>query len=186
MLFDIKNITKADLQALIDNQIFENRELEYKNYSFTGGKLQDKQKAKLMKEIAAFANTNGGTIIIGMQEDEDHLPTKLCGAGMGIGDFDSWLSSFKELVLSRIRPHLHGVDCVPVEVGDDNIAIVVSVPKSYARPHSFGTEIKTNFLCVMSMVLCTWTLMICGKNFYIQMGYKIKLEILDGIEYLLF
>ena len=134
MLFDIKNITKADLQALIDNQIFENRELEYKNYSFTGGKLQDKQKAKLMKEIAAFANTNGGTIIIGMQEDEDHLPTKLCGAGMGIGDFDSWLSSFKELVLSRIRPHLHGVDCVPVEVGDDNIAIVVSVPKSYDTP----------------------------------------------------
>lgn len=145
MLFDIKNITKADLQALIDNQIFENRELEYKNYSFTGGKLQDKQKAKLMKEIAAFANTNGGTIIIGMQEGEDHLPTKLCGAGMGIGDFDSWLSSFKELVLSRIRPHLHGVDCVPVEVGDDNIAIVVSVPKSYARPHSFWDGNKDEF-----------------------------------------
>ena len=145
MLFDIKNITKADLQALIDNQIFENRELEYKNYSCTGGKLQDKQKAKLMKEIAAFANTNGGTIIIGMQEDEDHLPTKLCGAGMGIGDFDSWLSSFKELVLSRIRPHLHGVDCVPVEVGDDNIAIVVSVPKSYARPHSFWDGNKDEF-----------------------------------------
>lgn len=145
MLFNTKNITRVDLQALIDEQIFENRELEYKDYSFTGGKLQDKQKDKFMKEIAAFANTNGGTIIIGMQEDENRLPTKLCGAGMGMGDFDNWLSSFKQLVLSRIRPHLHGVDCVPVKIDDDNIAIVVSVPKSYARPHSFWDGNKDEF-----------------------------------------
>ena len=105
MLFDAKNITKSDLQALIDNQVFENRELEYKDYSFKGGKLQDKQKDKFMKEIAAFANTNGGTIIIGMQEDENRFPTKLTGVDMGIGDFDSWLSSFKQMVLSRIRPN---------------------------------------------------------------------------------
>ena len=41
MLFNMKNIKKADLQALIDNQVFENRELEYKDYSFVDGKLQD-------------------------------------------------------------------------------------------------------------------------------------------------
>ena len=70
-MFNMKNIKKADLQALIDNQVFENRELEYKDYSFEGGKLPDKQRDKFMKEIAAFANTNGGTIIIGMQEDEN-------------------------------------------------------------------------------------------------------------------
>ena len=145
MLFNMKNIKKADLQALIDNQVFENRELEYKDYSFVDGKLQDKQKDKFMKEIAAFANTNGGTIIIGMQEDGNRLPTKLSGAGMGLGDFDSWLSSFRQLVLSRIRPHLHGIDCVPVELGDNNIAIVISVPKSFARPHSFWDGNKDEF-----------------------------------------
>lgn len=145
MLFNMKDIKKADLQALIDNQVFENRELEYKDYSFESGKLQDKQKYKFMKEIAAFANTNGGTIIIGMQEDENRLPTKLSGAGMGLGDFDGWLSSFKQMVLSRIRPHLHGIDCVPVELDDNNIAIVISVPKSYARPHSFWDGNKDEF-----------------------------------------
>ena len=145
MLFTKKNITKTDLQALIDNQVFENRELEYKDYSFVGGKLQDKQKDKFIKEIAAFANTNGGTIVIGMQEDENRLPTRLSGTGMGLGDFDSWLSSFRQLVLSRIRPHLHGIDCIPVELDDDNIAIVISVPKSYARPHSFWDGNKDEF-----------------------------------------
>lgn len=145
MMFNMKNIKKADLQALIDNQVFENRELEYKDYSFMGGKLPDKQKDKFMKEIAAFANTNGGTIIIGMQEDENRLPTKLSGAGMELGDFDGWLSSFKQMVLSRIRPHLHGIECVPVEIEDNNIAIVISIPKSYARPHSFWDGNKDEF-----------------------------------------
>ena len=145
MMFNMKNIKKADLQALIDNQVFENRELEYKDYSFEGGKLPDKQRDKFMKEIAAFANTNGGTIIIGMQEDENRLPTKLSGAGMGLGDFDGWLSSFKQMVLSRIRPHLHGIECVPVVLEDNNIAIVISIPKSYARPHSFWDGNKDEF-----------------------------------------
>lgn len=144
-MFNMKNIKKADLQALIDNQVFENRELEYKDYSFEGGKLPDKQRDKFMKEIAAFANTNGGTIIIGMQEDENRLPTKLSGAGMGLGDFDGWLSSFKQMVLSRIRPHLHGIECVPVVLEDNNIAIVISIPKSYARPHSFWDGNKDEF-----------------------------------------
>ena len=155
-MFNMKNIKKADLQALIDNQVFENRELEYKDYSFEGGKLPDKQRDKFMKEIAAFANTNGGTIIIGMQEDENRLPTKLSGAGMGLGDFDGWLSSFKQMVLSRIRPHLHGIECVPVVLEDNNIAIVISIPKSYARPHSFWDGNKDEFFmrhvnCIMYM-----------------------------------
>lgn len=144
-LLDVKNINKQHLQELIDNKIFENKELEYKDYSFTDGKLTDKHKDKFMKEIAAFANTNGGIIIIGMQEDVNRLPINLSGAGFSLKNFDNWLSSFRQLVLSRIRPHLHGVECVPVELDDNNIAIVISVPKSYARPHSFWDGNKDEF-----------------------------------------
>ncbi len=105
--------------------MFENKELEYKDYSFTDGKISDKQKDKFMKEIAAFANTNGGTIIIGMQEDENRLPVQLSGAGLSIKEFDNWLSSFRQLVLSCIRPHLHGIECIPIELGESNIAIAI-------------------------------------------------------------
>lgn len=114
-----------------------------------------------MKEIAAFANTNGGTIIIGMQEDENRLPVKLTGAGMGLGDFDNWLSSFRQIVLSRIRPHLHGIECVPVELDNNTIAIVISIPKSSLRVRIvFGTAIRMSSLCAMLMDLCIWTLRI--------------------------
>ena len=107
--------------------------------------MQDKQKDKFMKEIAAYANTNGGTIIIGMQEDENRLPIRLSGVGLSIKEFDNWLSSFRQLVLSRIRPHLHGLECIPVELNESNIAIVIYVPKSYARPHSFWDGNKDEF-----------------------------------------
>ena len=136
-LLDIKNIDKQKLQNLIEDRVFENKELEYKDYSFINGKIPDKQKDKFIKEVVAFANTNGGIIIIGMQEDENRLPVKLKGVGLSIGEFDNWLSSFRQLVLSRIRPHLHGIECIPVELNGSDIAIVVSVPKSYVRPHSF-------------------------------------------------
>jgi len=145
---NIKKITRDDLQILIDNRIAENKELEYKNYTFTYGKLTrlaDQQKNKLVKEIVAFANTIGGTIIMGIQENEDRIPTIISGVGFSIKDFDEWLSSFRQLILSRIRPHIHGVDCIPVELSEDNIAIVIFVPKSYSRPHSFWDGNKDEF-----------------------------------------
>ncbi len=144
-LFDMKKVSKQDLQELIDNKIFENKELEYKNYSFAGGKMQDIIKNKFMKEIAAFANTSGGTIIAGIQEDENRMPIQLNGVGCSLNEFDNWLSTFRQLVLSRIRPHLHGVEAVPVELDEGNIAIAIFVPKSYARPHSFWDGNKDEF-----------------------------------------
>ena len=146
--FGLKLTEKSDLCTLIDNKIFENNELEYKNYTFSDGKfsIPDKSRDKFMQEIAAFANTNGGTIVIGMQEDNNGLPIKLSGTGMALGNFDNWLSSFRQIVLSRIRPHLHGIKCVPIPVdGEQNIAIVISIPKSVARPHSFWDGNKDEF-----------------------------------------
>ena len=81
-------------------------------------------------------NTNGGIIVIGMKEDDNRLPTEITGTGMALSDFDNWVSSFRQVILSRIRPHLHGLEYTPVKLDDTNIAIVISVPKSYSRPHS--------------------------------------------------
>ena len=48
-IFDMKSVGQRQLQDLIDNKVFENKELEYKDYSFAGGKIPDKQKDKFMK-----------------------------------------------------------------------------------------------------------------------------------------
>jgi len=145
MYLDIANITEATLQGLIQDRIFESKELEYKDYSFVDGKIEDRVKTKLMQEIVAFANTYGGQIVIGIKEDQDQLPTEISGTNAKIGDFDGWLSSFRQIVLSRIRPHLHGIECTPVSLQDGDLAIVITVPKSLARPHSFWNGNKDEF-----------------------------------------
>jgi len=179
MLFINKEIEKQDLQQLIDNKVSENKELEYKDYTFENGKmtkLADKQKDKFVKEVAAFANTNGGTIIVGIQENEDRFPTKLSGAGFGIKFFDEWLSSFRQLILSRIRPHLHGVECIPVELNEDNIAIVISVPRSYARPHGFWDGNKDEFVMRYSNGIANMDIDDLRKEFLYANGLQDKIR----------
>lgn len=144
-LFDFPNISVDSLKKLIEDKIFESRDLEYKNYNFTNGKMDEKQKQDLMKEVSAFANTNGGYIVIGIGEDENRHPSELSGTGMSVSLFDEWLSSFRQVLLSKIRPHLHGFECKAIEVSSDNIAIVIKVSKSFNRPHSFYNGNKDEF-----------------------------------------
>lgn len=44
---DTKVINLQFLQELIDNKVFENKELEYKDYSFAGGKMTDVLKMSI-------------------------------------------------------------------------------------------------------------------------------------------
>ncbi len=141
----LTNISRDTLQQLIDNKVFENKELEYKSYMFENGKLEEKDKTALIQEIIAFANASGGIIILGIRENENRLPIQLVGAGLTLQEYDNWLSSLRQAILSRIRPHLHGVEYKPVELDDGTIAIVIAVPRSYSRPHSFWDGNKDTF-----------------------------------------
>ncbi len=145
ILPDLSVISIQTLQTYIDDKVLENKELEYKDYTFPDGKMEERDKTKLAQEIVSFANADGGTIIIGIQEDENRFPTKITGAGFTRKEFDKWLSSCRQLILSRIRPHLHGIEYLPVELEDGSIAIVISIPKSFSRPHSFWDGNKDTF-----------------------------------------
>ena len=59
----------ADLQSLIDNEIEESTELEYKS-SFGIDKENKKWKIELAKDVSAMANANGGTIVYGIRQKE--------------------------------------------------------------------------------------------------------------------
>ena len=127
------------VDELLSNKVQENQTLEYKEYNFENGKfnsLEQKQRSTLIKEICAFANAQGGTLILGIGEDENHNPTAAFGTGVTGELFEQWEQSFRLFCKTKIRPVLHGIDCTSLEHNGVHL-IRIEVPTSILKPHAF-------------------------------------------------
>ena len=69
----LNKITEADLSNLISNGIPESPVIDYKRDTYENS---DKGKREFLADVSSFANTIGGDIIIGMDE-EGALPTAI-------------------------------------------------------------------------------------------------------------
>jgi predicted HTH transcriptional regulator len=64
---------EADILLLIKEKVQESLTLDYKKSDALG--KADRKKIELSKDVSAFANSAGGVILYGMEEDQ-HYPTK--------------------------------------------------------------------------------------------------------------
>jgi Putative DNA-binding domain len=88
---EFENVTYTDLVQLKENQVAEGFLYEYKLQIY-GRSDDDKREA--LKDVSSFANSAGGHIVIGMDEQQG-LPTDLAGicgrspkAGLGEATFE--------------------------------------------------------------------------------------------------
>jgi hypothetical protein len=127
--------TEDDLLALIRDEREESLTLDYKG-SASLDKSEPK-RAEISKDISAFANSAGGTIVYGIFEDP--LNRRLPG---GIDDgldpkviTREWL---EQVINSRIQTRIDGVRINAVSLANSspgNVAYVVMVPRSLRAPH---------------------------------------------------
>lgn len=132
------------LQEVWDLKLPESQNLEYKRYVFDGGKfksLTEKEKNKLGQVISSFANSDGGSIIIGITEDENHNPSILTDVGVNNEEFENWEQSFRQYISSKIKPVIYGIDCYIEQVEDKNL-IKIDVPMSLTKPHAINNGSK--------------------------------------------
>ena len=139
-----ESITEEMLQSLIDNKAVENLQLEFKGYCFENGKVTDKQKTDILKEIAAFSNAYGGQIIIGIEEEKG-IASKLQNVGCSPEDFDGIQLAIQQAMLAKVRPRIYGITMERIEVAEDMNAIIINVPKSFNRPHAVNEGGKDSF-----------------------------------------
>ena len=71
-MFELK--TKADLQRLIDDGIQESLTLDYK--ASPALSKEPKPRAELCKDVSALANSAGGQLIYGIEE-ENQMPARI-------------------------------------------------------------------------------------------------------------
>ena len=121
-----------DLLALITNQTKESIELDYKECGDLG--KSDGKKRRYHKDVSAFANSAGGTIVYGMKEN-GHVPVEL-DSGYDPTDISKeWL---EQVIISNIQRRLNGVRINPVELKTSSpgkVAYVVYIPQSTRAPH---------------------------------------------------
>jgi hypothetical protein len=122
---ELDKLTYDDLRLLIDNQVQEGFYIEYKS-DFPTNK-------KIAKSIASFANTYGGWLIIGV---EDETNTNIANDLVGI-DLNANAAPL-ERIRSVVNEHLHTPPIFYskiIRIDDDKGIIVILVPESFEAPH---------------------------------------------------
>lgn len=122
---EIKTI--EDLQSLIDNEIEESTELEYKS-SFA--MENPKWKEELAKDVSAMVNANGGIIIYGIREKEGSNGHSVPSEILPISYKDMSKDKLSQLISSNIRPIIEDVEITVVPFDDNSGCFIVEIPQS--------------------------------------------------------
>jgi Putative DNA-binding domain len=125
----LKQLGESDLLALITDRESEGKTLDYKR-SLPG--QSDGERKEFLYDASSFANTLGGDIVFGMEE-QNGTPTKLIGL-TGI-DADKEILRLEQMLRDGIRPALTGVEPFLIELANSKLAIVMRIPKSWNPPH---------------------------------------------------
>lgn len=147
----IDNLELGDIEELIEAQLPEGQSIEYKrgvpdkkgNDSWTKKRqLSDSGRNKLLAEIIGFANSSGGTLVIGIEETGDK-PAKPKSI-VPLAEPHELADRIAKQVRDCIDPPISGVSVQGVETDTSgNGIVVVRVQQSRKRPHRSAPDLKS-------------------------------------------
>jgi|GEM_PF-642640 Schlafen, AlbA_2 len=128
-----------DLLQMVNTGAQESVDLEFK----ASGALQntDTNKDEISKDVSAFANSAGGTLIYGMMEDKNtHLAAGLDAGSDPKVTTKEWL---EQVINSKIQRRIDGVRIQQIALTTTNpgrVAYVVYVPSSTRAAHQAANK----------------------------------------------
>jgi hypothetical protein len=140
----IDELTLADIERVWSEQWAESSSLELKETIPTedgsadrwitrGDRIGDYGKQKILREIVAFANAHGGTLIVGVEETsskparaEKPIPLPKC---------KELAERLRRTFRDDVEPRLPFVECEGVEINGQDGVVVIRVPTSPVGPH---------------------------------------------------
>ena len=144
------DISKPDIDLLIENKTSELKTLEYKQ-QLPG--RQDKDKKEFLADMSSFANASGGDVIYGIKEAVDETgertgePEAIVPIqGTTADQAKLWIEDLVRTGIEpRIRIHVKEIS----GYGDDGkgFAILVRIPQSFASPHMVKFKDTSRFFC---------------------------------------
>jgi Schlafen, AlbA_2 len=131
----IDSITKEDIDALVSNEVCENRTLDYKE-TLPGN--SDGEKYEFLADVSSFANSSGGDILYGVREKrEEGRQTGIPEAAVGLNGItaDTAIQRLDAIMRDGIAPRIGNVQIVSVPGFENAPILLVRIPKSWLSPH---------------------------------------------------
>ncbi|HBY61268.1 MAG TPA: hypothetical protein DEH78_15720 [Solibacterales bacterium] len=139
-LFDkqLESLTEDDLLSLVENQVREGYQIEYKQ----AVSFKEKQdKLDFLAGITSFANTVGGDFLIGVSETSG-LPVSVLG--WDAVDVDREKQRIENLLRDSVEPRL-SCNLREIRLRNGKSVLVIRVPWSWAQPHMVRVEQVNRF-----------------------------------------
>ena len=136
---DLSAITQAHIEQLVADQAREGPHLDFKRELPTA--WNEAAKHEFLADATAFANSGGGDLVFGVEEDGQ--AQALAVIPQVIANVDQEIRRLQDFLLNLSEPRLPGVKIHAVQVSvarTDGHVIVVRIPQSWAGPH----RVKTN------------------------------------------
>jgi hypothetical protein len=133
-------ITESDLQFLIENQVREGYQIEYKQAVLRDGK-EKQDKIDFLASVTSFANTIGGDLLIGV-EALSGLPVGI--TGWQGADLDKEKLRIENLLRDLVEPRM-GFTIREIPCSNGNFVMMIRVPWSWAQPHMLKIDQLNRF-----------------------------------------
>lgn len=124
----LEMITFADIDGFVQEKWPEGKTVDYKRDTY-GGKDEDKKE--LLKDVSSFANTHGGDILIGVDEDKG-VPTGI--PGVTVPDIDKEKLRLEGIIRQGLEPRVEfGLHHASTPLATS--VLVIRVKESLLFPH---------------------------------------------------
>jgi hypothetical protein len=121
-----KSWSEAEVNALIGQS--ESVRLEFKSGAMFSDQGEGKWRDELSKQVSAFANTEGGELILGIEEEKKagaRVAAKVDGVPAALPQ-----ERLQQIIEGNISPHLTGlrIQRVKLSASPDRVVFVIQVP----------------------------------------------------------
>jgi len=121
--------TPDQIQSLIDNEVAEGKNLEYK-FELPGGSREE--RVEFLADVSSFSNTSGGSILYGILSENG---VAIENPGIENQDLDQAILRMENMIRDSISPRITGIQIMPVAANEARSVLVMSIPKSFNSPH---------------------------------------------------
>lgn len=132
---NIKDYTADDIQSLIENKVPESKLLDYKREL----QFDEKSKVEFIYDVSSFYNTDGGCIIVGLDEEKDaenkglgipKMPEKV----IAIENYDNMLLRIQDSVRQSTNPSITNLQFSPLISLNGSNVFLIGIPKTKSLP----------------------------------------------------